>query len=122
METVTFTLDGREVSVSSGPYLRDGEPTPEAREFAESLIGQLDDMRAVAAAEYLDTYNETWRPAGQPTLDEVAFCARLVRPSIVLFDEVGAAAVYFGDSGMFAGHWIEVSVREGAVGHAVMLG
>jgi len=122
MKDATFTVDGHGVRVLDGPYLHDGEPTSDAHEFAASLIALLDEMRVFAAKRYLEIYNDTWREEDDPVLDEREFCARLTNPSIVLYDETGAATIYFGDSDMFAGHWIEVSVDDGEIAYASMVG
>jgi hypothetical protein len=92
---------------------------PDAREFAAALIRQMDEMRAFAAQTYLALalYNDTWRDEeeGDPTLDDAGFRARLTDPSIVLYDELGSATVFFDDSGMFAGHSIMISIDDGTI-------
>ena len=122
MKDATFRLDDHEIRVLDGPYLLDGEPTSEASEFAATLSGLLDEMRAFAAQRYLEIYNDTWRQEDDPIIDEREFCARLTNPSIVLYDEIGAATIYFNDSDMFAGHSIEVSVDGGNIAYASMVG
>jgi hypothetical protein len=122
MSDATLKIDGYDIRVLDGPYLRAGIPTPEARDFASQLIGMLDKMRAFAAKRYLAIYNETWREEHDPVLTEQEFCSRLVQPSIVLYDEIGSAVVYFGDSDMFAGHSIEVSIDSGEIAFASMVG
>lgn len=122
MKEATFTLDGHNIRVLDGPYLHDSEPTPAAHEFAANLLHLLDDMRVLAAQRYLEIYNDAWREENDPIVDEREFCARLTNPSIVLYDEIGAATIYFDDSNMFAGHSIGVSVDGGKLAHASMVG
>lgn len=122
MGDANFKVDGHKIRVLSGPYLNKGKPTPEAREFAVTLIGWLDKIRTFAAKRYRRVYNDTWREEGDPILNNAAFCARPIDPSIVLYDEIGAATVYFGDSDMFCGHSIEVSIHEGKIADASMVG
>ncbi len=122
MPAVNFKQDGHDIRVLEGPYLQDGEPTASAYEFATTLIGLLDQMRTFAAQKFLSIYNDTWREEEEPILDDREFCARLTNPSFVLYDEQGAATIYFDDSDMFAGHSIDVSVRDGQPKHASMVG
>jgi hypothetical protein len=122
VKDATFTLDGHEIRVLDGPYLRDGVPTAEARAYAATLVGLLDAMRVFAAVRYLPIYNDSWREEDDLAINEAEFCERLTNPGIVLYDEMGAAVVYFDDSDMFAGHTIEVSVDNGKITHASMLG
>jgi hypothetical protein len=124
MTQVTLDIDGNRVKILEGPYIQDGQPTPHAREFASTLVRQLDEMRAFAATEYLALYNDTWRDEeeGDPLLDEHEFRARLIGASIVLYDELGSATVFFGDSGMFAGHSIMISVDGGTIRDASLVG
>jgi hypothetical protein len=122
MKDLTFEIDGYVVRVLEGPYWEEGKPTPAARELAAHLIKQLDEMRAFASQKYLDLYNDTWREDDDPILNQEEFCSRLIDPGIVLYDELGAAAIYFDDSEMFAGHSIEVWVEEGKIVNAKMVG
>ena len=122
MPDASFTHDGHDIGVLDGPYLQDGQPTSTAHDFAATLIGLLDEMRSFAAQQFLKTYNDTWREEDEPIIDEREFCSRLVNPSIVLYDELGAAIIYFDDSDMFAGHSIGVTVNGGQIAHASMVG
>ncbi|HWT02014.1 MAG TPA: DUF2262 domain-containing protein [Pyrinomonadaceae bacterium] len=122
MEDATLEINGHAVRVLEGPYLHAEKPTAAAREFAAELIEQLDEMRLFAAQEYLGIYNDDWREEGDPVLSQQEFCSRLVEPSIVLYDEIGAATVYFETSDMFAGHSIEVMVDDGKIAHASLIG
>ena len=101
---------GVKVTVLDGPYLVDGSPTPAAVAYYSKLVERLDEIREFAAAALLDLYNATWQVDEIGPLDRPAFAQRLTDPSVHVYDEVGAATVYFGDSDMFAGHWIEVRV------------
>lgn len=122
MSDSTFELQGHSIRVSEGPYLVDGQATEAAREFAKELIKMFDEMRQFAAKERLALYNEQWREDEDPVLSEEEFAGQLTDPAIVLYDELGAACVYFGDSDMFDGHSIEVSVDQGKIAYTTMVG
>ena len=122
MKDATLEVDGHIISVLEGPYLHAGIPTTDASDFATRLVGMIDQMRDFAAKQYLAIYNDTWREEEDPILTAVEFFSRLNRPSIVLYDEIGAAAIYFEDSDMFAGHSIEVSIDSGRISHASLVG
>jgi hypothetical protein len=122
MREASFDLDSHTIRVLDGSYLQNGEPTVAAREFAATLIGLFDRMRVFAAKRCLALYNDNWRRQGDPVLDERQFCSRLTNPGIVLYDEIGGAAVYFDDSNMFAGHWVEVLIFDGEISDASMIG
>ncbi len=122
MKDATLEIDGHTISVLEGPYLNAGIPTSDASDFASVLVGMLDQMRVFAAKQYLAIYNDTWREEDGPILSADEFCSRLIRPSIVLYDEIGAAAIYFEDCDMFAGHSIEVSIDSGEIVRVSLVG
>ena len=103
--------DGTKVRVLDGPYLEDGKPTKQAVEYYESLVSDLDTFRRFAATNLLDLYNSNWLDDDIGEVDVEGFMARLSNPAVMLFDELGAAMILFEDGGLFAGHWIEVSVQ-----------
>jgi len=114
-DDVAFSLENYPIHVVDGPYLRNGLPTPAAYEFAATLIRLLDEMRAFASDQHLNTYNNVWREDGEPTVSKSEFRKRLIEPSLVLYDEIGAASIYFGTSEMFDSHSIEVFIENGKV-------
>lgn len=115
--------DGVPVTILHGPYIVDGSPTPEAIAFFTSLIARLDEIRRYAARKkLLRLYNESWLDENQKAIDENNFVANLTKPSILLFDETGAATVYFHDGDMFGGHAVEVSVNKGEFFHVGIIG
>jgi len=122
MSDAIFETEGHKIRVLDGPYLASGAPTPAAYEFARQLLGMLDQMRAFAAKEHLATYNDAWREDDEPVLTADDFSSRLTDPSIVLYDEIGAASIYFRDSNMFFGHSIEVSLNDGNITHSSIVG
>lgn len=122
MDDPKLKIEGYEVTVLQGAYTVDGHPTTAATEYALQLIGMLAQMRDFAAIEYLPLYNDTWREEDAPTMTRDQFISRLADPLIVLYDELGTAAIYFDDSGMFAGHAIEVSVESGQIVDASLVG
>ena len=122
MTDIIFTFDDQKITVLDGPYIQGGEISPEAKEFAAMLISNFHEMKVFAAKEYLDVYNESWREEDSPILNEQEFRSRLNNPSIVIYDELGAATIYFEDSNMFAGHSIEVSVDDNEIAYASLVG
>lgn len=119
---VTLQKDGVKIRVLEGPYLEDGQPTRRAVKDYTRLIRQLDDLKGYAADRLLDLYNNTWRDDEIGTVDRASFMHKLSKPSIHLYDELGAAGVYFEDGGLFAGHRIEVSVNGGVPTDAGIIG
>jgi hypothetical protein len=113
---------GIEITVLDGPYVVDGKATPDAITYYTDLIERLDELRTFTSAALLRLYNETWLTEDIGVLDRTTFARRLANPSIHLYDEVGAAIVYFDDGDMFGGHFIEVSIRDGTPTHATLVG
>jgi hypothetical protein len=114
--------DGVPVRVLEGPYLDNGKPTPDAVTYYSSLVLRLDEFRQLAAEKLLSLYNKSWLDEEIGALDHAGFVARLDEPSVVLYDEIGYAQVYFGDGGLFAGHSIKVSVDQGRPSHIGIVG
>lgn len=115
-----ITVDSYEIRVLDGPYTEGDAATPAARTFAKKLIGMLPEMKRFAARQLLETYNDSW--AEDEELNATQFEANLVSPRIVIYDEIGAATVYFADSDMFAGHSIDVSINDGNISDAFLVG
>jgi len=88
----------------------------------KSRIARLEELKGFAADKLLKLYNETWLDAEIGEVDRVGFIARLNKPSIHLYDEIGAAVVYFEDGNLFAGHWIEIHIDTGVPSHAGIIG
>lgn len=119
---VTLQKDGVEITILEGSYLEDGEPTPRAIADYTHLIEQLESLKGLAADRLLDLYNRTWLDEEIGKVDRAGFIARLSKPSIHLYDEIGSAIVYFEDGGLFAGHWIEIHIENGLPAHAGLAG
>jgi len=119
---VSLQKDGVRIRVLDGPYVEKGKPTPRAVKDYTRLIRQLDDLKGFAAERLMDLYNNTWLDDDIGTVDRASFMARLTNPSIHLYDELGAAVVYFEDGGLFAGHRIEVSINDGVPTDAGIIG
>jgi hypothetical protein len=120
--TNEFVQDGVPVDVLDGPYVEDGQPTPAAIEYAARLVESLAILREYAADRLMKLYNDRWLDENHAALDRTSFLSHLVNPSITLYDELGAAIVYFEDDDMFAGHYIEVVVNDGVPQHAGLAG
>jgi len=113
---------GIDITVLDGPYVVDGKPTPDAVAYYTDLIERMETLRAFAAEALLRLYNEVWLADDIGALDRVAFASRLSNPAIHIYDEVGAAIVYFDDGDMFGGHTIGVSIRDGVPTSAELVG
>jgi hypothetical protein len=110
---ITLNKGGVEVTVLDGPYLADGEPTPRAVADYTWLVEQIESLKGFAADKLLDLYNDTWVDEDIGEVDRTGFINRLTKPAVHLYDEIGAAYVYFEDGGLFAGHFIEISIDDG---------
>jgi hypothetical protein len=110
---ITLNKDGVDVTVLDGPYLAAGKPTPRAVADYTRLIEQVESLKGFAADKLLDLYNDTWVDEDIGEVDRAGFINRLTKPAVHLYDEIGAAVVYFEDGGLFAGHYIEISIDDG---------
>lgn len=99
-----------EIKVLEGPYIVNGKVSAQAKDFATTLIADLEHYKFKASSELLDLYNETWLDEDLGKLSQTQFIQLLTNPRIVLYDEIGAACIYFDDSNMFAGHFIEIHI------------
>ena len=79
-------------------------------------------MKRFATQQLLETFNDSWAEDDDEELEATQFEANLVAPQIVIYDEIGAATVYFADSDMFGGHSIDVSINEGKISDASLVG
>ncbi|MEZ6138751.1 MAG: DUF2262 domain-containing protein [Pirellulaceae bacterium] len=118
----TINVEGYNVRVLAGPYNDGGTATPAAPAFAAELIRMLPQMKKFAAQQLLETFNESWAEDEGDELNATQFEANLVSPQIVIYDEVGAATIYFADSDMFGGHLIDVSINDGKISDASLVG
>lgn len=117
-----IAVDGYQIKVLDGPYTNNDGATAEATVFAKQLIAMIPEMKACASQHLLQLHNDTWAEKEGDELSRSAFESKLAAPKIVIYDEEGAATVYFGDSDMFAGHFIEVTIRQGNVAYAEVIG
>jgi len=121
----SLTLNGATIDIRIEP----GEDTLEATlALASHAVAGLADLdarcRALAAAEFLGSYNSDWRFGARdkadgttetfekPLLDEAGFAAAL---QSVALDVRGARSLglSYGDGDMFWGHWVRVSSFDG---------
>jgi hypothetical protein len=117
---IKLEQDGVEINLD-GPYVEYDSPTSRAMEDCMQLVRHLDDLKGFAADKLLKLYNDDWVDERIGKLDRASFMARLAKPSIDM-DELGAAAVYFEDGGLFAGHWIEVLTKNAVPTNAGIIG
>jgi len=80
----------------------------------------LPEMKDAAADSLLATYNASWLDDDHHELTTAQFVSNLGSPDLVIYDAIGAAAVYFSDSDMFGGHKVAVSVWEGVIDDATL--
>lgn len=111
--TVNVRYNDIPVRIMDGQYIVNGKPIAKAIDDYRALIEHIDDFRRFAAEGLLELYNDVWQDEDIGEIDQQGFIKKLVNPSLVLFDELGAANVYFGDGGLFAGHTIVVSIEKG---------
>ena len=119
---VQFELDGHNFRVLDGPYVEDNTATNAANDSGKQLISALPEMREFASNKLLNTYNDSWTDDAHHELTAKQFEAKLVNPQIVIYDELGAATIYFADSDMFGGHSVEVIVYNGEINHTSIVG
>ncbi len=119
---IQLTIDGMDVTVCEGPYIEGQQLTIEARKFISALIASLPEARKLASSELLDTYNSSWTDENNPPLSDEQFEGKLVKPNFHVSDELGFATVYFCDSGMFGGQWVEVFISAGRPSSACIAG
>ena len=117
-----INVEGHDIRVLDGPYTDGGSASSAVSTFATELIRMLPDMKKFATKQLLDTYNDSWAEDEDEELNATQFEANLVSPQIVIYDEVGAATVYFADSDMFGGHSIDVSINDGKITDASLVG
>ncbi len=117
-----LNVDDHIVEVDEGPYLMNWSATEDAIVFAEKLVAQLSEYKDVACEKLLTLYNETWLDDEIGLIDEQRFKELLIDPCLTISDEIGAATVYFKDSDMFGGHWVEISLDNFEVSHVGIIG
>ena len=117
-----LNIDGHTVEIDEGPYLINGTATEETIIFAKRLVARIPKYKDAACKKLLSLYNDTWLDDEIGLLDEIGFKERLVDPSINISDEIGAATVYFKDSDMFGGHFVEIGLNDSEVDHIGIIG
>jgi hypothetical protein len=110
---VTLTQDGAEVTILDGPYLADGKPIPQALQDHTAFVIEIEMLKGFAADKLLDLYNSTWVNEEIGEVDRSGFIQRLAHRAVHLYDKIGSAAIFFNDGGLFADHFIEVSIDNG---------
>jgi len=117
-----LNIDGHTVEVGEGPYLINGIATEETNVFAKMLVARIPNYKDAACKKLLSLYNDIWLDDEIGLLDEKGFRERLVDPSIYISDEIGAATIYFKDSYMFGGHFVEIGLSDSEVDHIGIIG
>jgi hypothetical protein len=122
MKDYTIRIKGNYIRVLDGEYVVDDEPTADARQLAEIIVDSLEKIRRFASRKLRTKYNSAWRDEDKPKLDESNFCVELGKPSIVIYDEIGSAVVYFKPKKIFDGHSVQVSLEAGKPISAMLVG
>ena len=113
MKDCKIRVQGHEIRVLDGEYVVDSKPTAEAKQLAELIVDSLEKIRRFTSRKLRTKYNSAWRDDEEPKLDESTFCVELGKPSVVIYDEIGFAVVYFKPKRIFDGHSVEVSLDAG---------
>lgn len=122
MKDFKIRVDGHQVRILDGEYVVDGKPTADARNLAEMIVNSIEKIRQFASRKLRTKYNSAWRDDDEPKLDESTFCGELGKPSIVIYDEIGSAVVYFKPKRIFDGHSVEVYLDAGKPKTATLVG
>lgn len=122
MKDISIRVQGHQIRVLDGEYVVDGKPTADAKRLAELVVGSLEKIRQFASRKLRTKYNSAWRDDDEPKLDESTFCVELGKPSIVIYDEIGSAVVYFKPKRIFDGHSVEVYLDAGKPKTATLVG
>lgn len=122
MKDYTIRVQGRKIRVLDGEYVVDGKPIAAAKQLAELIVNSLEKIRQFASRKLRTKYNSAWRDDDEPKLDELTFCIELGQPSIVIYDEIGSAVVYFKPKRIFDGHSVEVFLDSGKPRSAKLVG
>jgi len=117
-----FKQNGVDIVVLEEALSPSGEVTEIVRSYISELISNLQQYREFVASKMLKLYNETWYDESIGSLSKQDFVAKLINPSIDIYDQEGYAVIYFDDSNVFGGHYIEVGVKNGAAEDAGLAG
>ncbi|MEO1034996.1 MAG: DUF2262 domain-containing protein [Pseudomonadota bacterium] len=109
---IELEVQGLAVKVLDGAYTADNAITGEGIEFATSIVDDLDAYKTTAADQLVSLYNEVWLDDKIGELSATQIASLLINPKVVIYDVEGAACIYFNDSDMFAGHYVEISIDQ----------
>jgi len=113
--------NGYVVSVGYAGYLSDDSFSQEGIDYIELLLSIVDEARAFAAEELLETYNDVWSE-NEVTITSEEFKKNLELSFMEILDEPNSADLYFSDNDMFAGHSVVVLVKGATLRYARLLG
>ena len=111
-----------EVSVDYPGYIAGSALSPEGERYVESLLANMPRAKDYAAADLLDTYNDSWREAADPKLTQSEFTAKLQLTALQVLDEPGAASAIFSDGEMFGGHAVVVDFEDSDPSYVMLFG
>ncbi len=100
-----------DVTVDYPGYIAGSALSPEGVRYVESLLTNMSRAKDYAAADLLNTYNDSWREAADPKLTRSEFTEKLQLTALQVLDEPGAASAIFSDGEMFGGHAVVVDFK-----------
>lgn len=69
MKDCTLRLAGHKILILDGPYVIDGKPSEDAKQFAASILDSLENIRRFACDKLLAKFNSVWRDEDELELD-----------------------------------------------------
>ena len=111
-----------EVTVDYPGYVASDQLSAEGELYVRHLLESIPRAKEFAAADLLETYNQSWRSPGEPELTRDQFCEALHLTAVQVLDEPGAASVLFSDGDMFSGHTVVVDFEDADPSYVMLFG
>lgn len=113
MTELSHEIDGARyrILVDCPEYLSGDALSDEGRRYIESIVRNCSALKEFVAEKYFQVYSESWVDEDHGELNESDFKGKLSLEEISIYEAPGTALVYFGDGGMFGGHYVEVHVE-----------
>lgn len=120
--SVPYLTGQVEVTVDYPGYIASDSLSAEGEQYVRHLLASISRAKEFAAADLLETYNESWRGPGEPKLTQDQFCEALQLTAVQVLDEPGAASVVFSDNDMFGGHAVVVDFEDADPSYVTLFG
>ena len=111
-----------EVTVDYPGYVASDQLSAEGVQYVRHLLASISRAKEFAAADLLETYNDSWREPGEPKLTQDQFGEALQLTAVQVLDEPGAANVFFSDDDMFGGHSVVVNFDDADPSYVTLFG